>query len=331
MSSPPENRAGLAIGCILLGILGISVNDMLIKQLSGGYPLHEIVFVRSGIGIIFGLMLVRLEGGLHLLRTDQGWLHLLRGLMLVTSNMTYFLALAALPLADVTALFFVAPLFITLLSIPLLGEKVGVLRLGAVAFGFIGVVIMQRPWAAGETLEVSRLVLALPVLAALTYAVNQIMTRKLGVRAKASVLSVYIQATFLAVSVAFYLVAGDGRFVEPSSSVSAQFLLRAWVVPAQGDLWVFAALGLNAAVIGYCLSAAYRMASAATVAPFEYVGLPLAVFWGFVIFDTLPGVEVWIGILMILGAGLFVFLRERQKARRISRVASARGVGQGLT
>lgn len=323
MTDTPQNRAGLAIGFILMGVLGISINDMLIKQLSGGYPLHQIVFWRSGVGILFGLMFVQLEGGLHLLRTDQKVLHALRGLLIVISNMAFFLALAALPLADVTALFFVAPLFITLLSIPFLGEKVGVLRLGAVMFGFAGVLIMQRPWADGDTLEVSRLVLALPILAAFTYAMNQIMTRKLGVKAKASVLSVYIQATFLVVSVGFYLVAGDGRFVGPDAGTSATFLLRAWVQPQMFDVWVFCALGLNGALIGYCLSAAYRMASAATIAPFEYIGLLLAVFWGYVIFDTLPNTEVWIGISMILGAGLFVFLRERHKARRITR-------GQGI-
>jgi S-adenosylmethionine uptake transporter len=77
-------------------------------------------------------------------------------------------------------------------------------------------------------------------------------------------------------------------------------------------------LGVNSALIGYCLSQAYRMASPATVAPFEYLGLPLAVFWGFVIFGNLPQWEVWLGIALILAAGLFVFLRERHKARRIT-------------
>jgi S-adenosylmethionine uptake transporter len=324
MNTAPQNRAGLAILFVLIGVGAISVNDMLIKQLSGGYPLHQIVFARSAIGIIVSLGLVKLEGGWHLLKTNHAGLHVLRGGLVVVANMAFFLALAALPLAEATALFFAAPLFITLLSIPVLGEKVGVMRLGAVAVGFIGVVIMQRPWAGDETLHASRLVLLLPVLAAITYALNQLMTRKLGVTAKASVLSLYIQAVFIVVSLAFYLVAGDGRFVDASSAPSMQFLLRAWVWPASGDEWVFVALGLNAAIIGYCLSQAYRIADAATVAPFEYIGLPLAVFWGFVIFGDLPSWEVWVGIALILAAGLFVFVRERQKARNITRAQGAR-------
>ena len=325
MNADAHNRSGAAIGFVLAGILAISINDMLIKKLSGGYPLHEIVFARAFIGILFSLVLVQLEGGWRILKTTQAHWHILRGLLVVVANMTFFLALAAIPLADATALFFVAPLFITLLSIPILGEKVGIMRLTAVAVGFVGVIIMQRPWADTQALQVSRLVLLLPVISALTYALNQLMTRRLGVHSKASALSIYIQGTFLIVSLGFFLIAGDGRFVDATSPPSMQFLLREWVWPAQDDLWVFLGLGVNAAIIGYCLSQAYRIADAATVAPFEYVGLPLAVFWGLVIFGDLPVWEVWVGIGLILGSGLFVFLRERQKARASLRNQPMRG------
>lgn len=319
MTNLPQNRANLGILFVLAGVFAISINDMLIKQLSGGYPLHEIVFLRSGIGLIFSLIMVQMEGGWRILKTRRPVLHLIRGLLIVVANMSYFVALAAIPLADATALFFAAPLFITVLSITILGEKVGVMRMTAVVVGFAGVVVMQRPWAEAESLEASRLVLLLPVLAALTYALNQLMTRKLGVESKASALAIYIQATFVVVSVGFYLVAGDGRFAEGVDNPSMQFLLRAWVWPARGDWWVMIGMGANAAVIGYCLSQAYRMADAATVAPFEYVGLPLAVFWGWLIFMELPVWEVWAGIMLVLGSGLFVFLRERQKARVVAR------------
>ncbi|MFC3118669.1 hypothetical protein ACFOHS_12350 [Jhaorihella thermophila] len=77
-------------------------------------------------------------------------------------------------------------------------------------------------------------------------------------------------------------------------------------------------------MIGYCLSQAYRLANAATVAPFEYVELPMAVFWGWAIWSHLPGPTVWLGMALIAGAGLFVFLREQQNARRIAR-AEVRG------
>ena len=205
-----SDRPALGILLICLGVTAISVNDMLIKLLSGGYPLHQIVFVRSAVGLIFSFALLRYEGGLRLLRTSTPLLHLLRGLLVVGANMTFYAAVAVMPLAQATALFFVAPLFITLLAIPLLGEKVGPLRLGAVLVGFAGVAVMQRPWEGGDAGLGP--VLLLPVAAALLYASMQVLTRRLGVTTRASALAVYIQMTFLLVSLGFFLVAGDGRF-----------------------------------------------------------------------------------------------------------------------
>ena len=313
------SRSSAGILFILVGIVTISINDVLIKELSGGYPLHQVVFARSAIALAFILVIVRYEGGWSILRTRQPWLHLARGGLVVVANMTYFVALAVLPLADATALFFVAPLFITVLSIPILGEKVGPMRMAAVVVGFAGVVIMQRPWAGQDTMQASRLVLMLPVLSALAYALMQLMTRKLGATTKASALAVYIQTTFIAVSLGFYLVAGDGRFAAGSDNTSVQFLLRAWIWPDPADWALLLGLGVNSAITGYCLSQAYRLTDAATVAPFEYVGLPLAVTWGWLFWAEFPSWEVWLGMLLIIGAGLFVFLREQQKARRVAR------------
>ena len=313
MNQLAQNQPGRGIFFILLGMLAITFNDVMIKELSGDYPLHQIVFVRSALGICLSLLIVQAEGGWSILRTDQPGLHALRGLLLVTANMSYFAALAALPLAEATALFFVAPLMITLFSIPILGERVGPVRLTAVLIGFAGALIMQRPWESADNLDVNRIVLMLPILGALTYALNQILTRKLGVKSKASAMAVYIQAAFILVSLMFYILAGDGRFSIGVENPSLQFLLRAWVWPQDDDLWVFVFLGVNSALVGYSISQAYRLADAGTIAPYEYIGLPLAVFWGFVFFNEFPTGAVWIGMAMILGAGLFVFLRERQK------------------
>ncbi len=303
------------IGFILIGMFAISINDMLIKMLSGGYPLHQMVFTRSFIGIVFSLMLVQLEGGWSILRTRTPGLHLLRGFMIVIANLTFFAALAVLPLAEATAVFFVAPLMITLLSIPVLGEKIGPMRISAVVLGFIGVVIMTRPWQSGDAREASLLIYLMPVAAAFTYAVNQVLTRKLGATTKASALAVYVQVMMISVSLGFWAVAGDGRFVDAHSNESVVFLLRAWVMPKGVDLYLFIGLGLNSAIVGYTLAQAYRLTDAATVAPFEYVGLPLAIFWGWAIWGEWPSGMTLAGIGLILGAGLFVFLRERQKQR----------------
>ena len=143
-------------------------------------------------------------------------------------------------------------------------------------------------------------------------------------RHRAPPLAIYIQGTFLVASLAFFAIAGDGRFADGLENDSLLFLLRAWSWPTREDWIFFLALGVNSAAIGYCLSQAYRIADAATVAPYEYVGLPLAVLWGWLIFAELPQWEVWLGIALILGSGLFVFFRERRKALEVARAAAVK-------
>lgn len=237
-------------------------------------------------------------------------------MMVVVANMSFFLAIAAMPLGLVSALFFVAPLLITVLSIPVLGEQVGIHRWAAVGVGFVGVAVMFVPELLGQGLGVPGWSYALPLVAALSYAGNQVMTRKLGVTSRASALAIYIQVMFLVVSIVSYGVLGQGQYAQGITNESLVFLLRAWVWPAPGDIWVFLALGLNVAAIAYCLSQAYRMAEAGVVAPFEYVALPLAVFWGWSVFGEIPGPFTWAGMVLIAGAGLYIVWRERKSRKR---------------
>ena len=317
-STSATNRPFAGIFFIILAMTAISVNDMLIKHLSGGYPLHQLVLIRSVFGITFTFIILQFEGGWRELKTNAPFLHILRGIIIVISNMTFFTALAVIPLAEATALFFVAPLLITLLAIPILGEKVGLMRLGAVVVGFLGVLVMVQPWAGPEDQKASTWILMLPVVAAFAYALNQVLTRKLGVKSKASAMAIYIQGMFIVVSLLFYAIAGDGNLAETTTNESLRFLFREWIWPHDNDLKYFFILGLVSAVIGYSISQAYRVSSAATVAPFEYTGLPLAIFWGWLIWGELPSLTVQLGILLIAGAGLFVFWREQQKQRLVA-------------
>lgn len=302
-----------AILFILLGVLCGSLNDMGIKLLSGEYPLHQMIFVRSVIGVIVTLVFLRMEGGLALLRSRRPGLHLMRSGLIVMSNMTFFAALAVMPLGAATALFFVAPLFITLLAIPILGEPIGRHRITAVLVGLLGVAVMMAPgvdWGG-----IGRWNLLLPVMAAMFYAGMQVLTRKLGAHTAASALALYIQMTFLTVSALFFIVAGDGRFAEGLSHPSALLLLRAWVWPEPGDIWVFGLLGLMSAAIGYAMGMAYKLGNASVVASYEYAALPLALLWGWLIFGEVPRSVVWLGVALIAGAGLYVFARERAQDR----------------
>lgn len=308
-SATETTRAGIVFA--LVGMFCISLNDALIKFLSDGYPLHQIVFARSFVAIAATSILIRFEGSQGQLWPRDPGLQLLRALLIVFANMFFFASLAILPLATATAVFFVAPLLITLFAIPVLGEKVGLWRFGAIVVGLLGVIVISGGGWRDEAAPFWAY--SLPVLGALCYAGMAVLTRKLSTHARASALAFYMQAMFIVVSALFWVVAGDGRFASGLENESLIFLLRAWVWPTPGDLFLLFILGCLAGVVGFSVSKAYGLAPAATISSFEYSALAMSILWGLVIFGTFPGVAEWTGIAMIAGAGLVVFFREHRR------------------
>lgn len=299
----------IGISCLVGAVAVLSASDSIIKWLSPIYALHEIMLIRAVFSLSVTLVIVQLEGGMRILRTRRPGLHILRGLLLVIANMFFFLGLASMPFAEAVALFFIAPLFISMMSQPILGERVGLARWIAVVLGLIGVVVMLRPG-----IGVVSLAGGLPLMAAFAYACMQMLTRRLGVRDKAATLSFYIQVTFLAFSAAIGLAIGDGRF-SGGGNVTLEFLLRAWTWPTHSDFMLLAVCGLLVALGGYLLSQAYRITEAAVVAPFEYAALPFALFWGYQLWGDWPDAITFVGSALIVGGGVIVFYRETRLAR----------------
>lgn len=308
--SPTRRFALVGILSAVGGSLVFSVNDVAIKFLSGDYALHEVVLIRSSIGMMVMIACVLpFQGGFPALRTRRLGTHLLRAACVVASNLFYFLGLAAMPLADAVAVFFVAPLLITALSVPLLGETVGPRRWIAVGIGLAGVIVMLRPgpdtfhWAA-----------LLPLASALCYALMHMLTRHMGVSEKAVTMAFYVQLSFIAVCLVMGLVVGDGRFAAQSDP-SLAFLFRGWTWPAAGDWPIFVASGAASALGGLLIAQAYRLCEAGLVAPFEYVSMPMAIFWGATVFGEWPDRTAWIGITLICGGGLYMLWREAAAKR----------------
>ncbi len=303
--------------CVVAGICVFSIQDVIIKSISGAYPVHQIVFVRSLVALAPLLVIAHFGGGLASLRTRRPWAHLLRGGAMLASYTTYYLAIAALPLALAVALFFVAPLMITALSHFLLGEKAHLRRWFAVAVGFAGVLVMTRP--GGGTIEPAAL---FAVLAAVFYAVATILTRRLGATESGPSLAFSATLVYLTANALLGLTIGDGALARPTHP-SLEFMLRAWAWPSGLDLALMALCGLIAAFGFYFLSQAYRLAPATSVAPFEYVGLPLAALWGYLFWNEVPQATTVLGVVLIVGSGLYVLHRESVSGRR---VAAGRGL-----
>ena len=294
-----------SIAFVICASIAYSINDLVFKLFSDSYPLHQMVFVRSLVALsLVTAFIVPLSGGLKVLRTQRPLLHLLRGIFVVTSNIALYTGLAILPIAESIAIFYSAPLMITALSVLLLNEKVGWWRWGAVAVGLWGVLLIIKPGFSGFSWGV-----VLPIFAALTYALIQIMTRWMGATEPAITLFFYNQVVFLSFSATAGLAIGDGAFANPDAP-AVDFLFRAWVIPSTEDLLLLILLGALSASGGYMMTRAYRQSLSSLIASFEYVALLFAILWGALIWDTLPDLLASCGIALIVVAGLTVALRE---------------------
>ena len=286
----------------------LTISDAIVKWLSPQLAMHEIMLFRSLFAMIIVALIIKLEGGFAILKTRRPGLHFLRGFMLVLANMFFFLGLSVMPLAETLALFFTAPLFICLLSQPILGESVTRSGWLAIFLGLAGVIIMLKPGT-----DVFHLASLLPVFAALSYASMQMMTRKLGRQEKAATMTFYIQLAFIITSCIIGLSLGDGRF-SPGNDQMLDFLLRAWVWPDFAAFKLLAFCGLLISLSGYLLSQAYRIGQATVIAPFEYTSLPFALLLGYYLWGDWPDLVAFVGSGLIIGSSLLVvYLQKRKK------------------
>ncbi len=306
-----NNAKHLSIICIIIAQVFFTTLDMAIKFLSGDYALHQITLIRAIVSILFTLLvLVPIDGRFKYLLSKRLGLHLIRGFGIVVANLCFFTALVNIPLAETTAIFFIAPLLITLLSVFLIGEKVELKSWIAVFVGFLGVIVMFRP-----DLGVFNAAYMLPVVAALVYSLVQIATRIMGEAEKASTMVFYIQLNHILFSGIMGIIFGDGSFADQSQPIN-YYLFRAWVIPTGQDLMIMLGIGLLGGLGAYFISNAYRISKAGIIAPFEYVAIPFSIFWSIIIFGDWPDKVTFLGIFLIAGSGLFVVYSETLQNRK---------------
>ena len=306
----PRSLNFIGAFCATLAVVFFSANDTIVKFLSDSYALHQVVLIRSVIGLaVVVTIIMPLSGGLSVMRTKRFPMHALRGCAVVFANMTFFLALAAMPLAEAVAIFFISPTVVTVFSVIFLGETVGPRRWTAIAVGLLGVLIVVRPGT--DAFQIASL---LPLAAAVGYAFIHIIARRIGGTESAATMTFYMQLIFIFICLGIGLVVGDGRF-DTSPDPSWSFLLRAWVWPDPSDYPLLLAVGVGIATAGFLISQAYRVAEAGFVAPFEYLALPMGIFWGVIVFGDYPDTTTIIGASLIIASGIFNIWRESQLGR----------------
>jgi S-adenosylmethionine uptake transporter len=293
-----------AVAIMAAGKFLFAIQDVIIKEMSGGYPVHQIMAIRGTVAIPLLLLLIHFRGGLGSLRQHRPTLHLLRGSLMLIAFMCFYVALAGTSLTSATALFFTAPFFITLLSIPLLGEQVGLRRFVSIAIGFAGVLVVLRP----STADFSYYDL-LPIVAAFFYSCCQLMVRVAKMSDPPAVMSLYASIAFVVLG----SLCGLGLSTieaAPDAGVSSQFLLRAWALPDSADLLLLTLTGLTSALGFMCSSNAYQREQASRIAPFEYVMIVWVTLLAYLVWSELPDAMTMLGVAMIVSSGIYVIRRE---------------------
>ncbi len=277
---------------LLAATLFFSISDVMAKILGAHIPVIEIGWIRYLTFFVIILGVGAREGRVRL-HVNHPWVQLVRGAMMVVSALFFIFALRFLPIADAAAVGFVSPLLITALSVPMLGEVVGIRRWSAIGVGFIGVLIVIRP-GTGTFQPAAFLVLA----SSLAWAVASILTRRIAGRDDASATMMWAAVVGLV-----------------ALSVAIPFV---YVAPRWQDVALNIALGTVATIGQYWMILAYRYASASLLAPFSYVQLIWSTASGWLVFGTLPDEMTLLGAAIITASGLYTLHRERIRARERS-------------
>jgi len=280
-----SDRPLVGIGYVVASMLAMTCLDAGAKFLVARYPVIEMLALRGLISVPVLLLFMGRAGGLSKLKTNNPWGQARRIFYSLAAPLLFFTALREMPLADLTVMVFGSSFFMTALSVPLLGEKVGLFRWSAIAVGFSGVMVAAQP--SGES---SILMTVYAITASIAYAMLMIETRRIG----------YVDSIF---TLTLYPVVG----VTIVTSLAAPFV---WVPIDFSDMPLFVAVAMFGLGGHYLINMAFTSAPVGTIAPFEYTALIWATIFGVIFFDELPGTQVWIGAAIIVSAGIAIVRRE---------------------
>lgn len=311
-----ENSKSAGSGKVVVGALMLTaalfcfaLQDVVVKGLSDQYAVVQILTMRIAVVFAFFLGACRIRYGWKILNTEHVRILLARGVLAFLAFTSYYLALSKIPMAEASAVYMTAPLFVTLLSVPLLGESVGRHRWFAVCTGFLAVLLIINPGSALFRFET-----LLPLFSALCYAMLPILTRKVGLSAHVLAMTLYNSLSYLLCCV--LLSAAIYWFPATSTSIGLwKLLAEPWTTPGLLDSALIILSSIIFCLAILCITQAYRIASVSAVAPFEYTYLLWSIVMGYFAFGDVPGVRTLLGAAIIVLCGIYVLYRERRRAR----------------
>ncbi len=300
----PHRRLAGAVA-IIAAVVVASLQDAFIKDLSGGYPVHQMQTIRSGVALLLILGWIALRGDLKpLFNTRPSRLLLTRAFVLSLASLSFYLALAAMHFADAVSIYFSMPLMIAALSGLVIGEKVPASRWLAVGVAFTGVAIVMRPGSG--VFEPASLI---ALFSTLCYAIGLMLTRPVGMKIDANVIGLWQVVFYTGSGALLSLVLGSGAFHD-AAHPSLSYLTAGWKMPSPWDLFLLIGTGFGAAAATVLYTAAYRIAAPSFVAPLEYSNLIWVSIWGYVFWGDLPSATTLSGAALIIAAGLWMIWRD---------------------
>jgi drug/metabolite transporter (DMT)-like permease len=298
IAAPAIGGLGRAILINLTGIFLLDVMGLIIKHLSGHYSAPELSTYRNLFGMVPSLIFLWMAADWHArgrrIIIRQWPLGLLRGIFVTLAQFMFYLSLARMEFATATTIGFSMAMFITALSVPLLGDRVGVMRWLAVGVGFAGVVMVMGPGS--DSFGLSAL---LPLGAAFFYALVSVTARMMDGDVPSPLINLY--SNVAAMTGAIVLCLSTGGY---SPIASATDLM--WII----------AMGALGGIGVLCLIVSFRMTEASDLAPFSYFGILYAFVLGWVFFDEAPVDQLFPGALLIVAGGLMIVWRERRRRQR---------------
>lgn len=299
------NNVPRAIFAVVFAVLALSLGDAVIKSISVSFPLWQLYVLRSVIALPVLVAFTKLRHPkTKLMPNSIGWVGV-RSFLLASMWVAYYSALPHLQLSVAAAAYYTLPLFITLFSGLLVGERVGIVGWFAICLGFAGVVVMLRPDTSGISVYAT-----LPILAAVLYALAMILTRTKCQNESPYVLSAALNVMFIVMGLgatAVLIISDLGVDIVAQNT----FLLSSWISLGGKELIALAVLALSILIGSIFAAIAYQSAASSTVASFDYSYLAFSMMWGLIFFAEFPDMLTIIGIVMIATGGIISVRSKR--------------------
>jgi len=298
-----NNSKGIVL--ILIAMSLFSMQDALIKFIFEQSALYEIFFGRYLIAAIVLFIYLKFKGQKVSLKTHYPLLTFIRVSLHFIAFSTFFISITYMQLATANALFFSCPFFVSIFAKFFLKEFIGIRRWSAIAFGFMGVLIVLNPNF--SNFEYRNL---LPVLSALFYAASMTITKYTSDKDDVNTQLYYFYLIALILCGIIYFFMGNGQFNNTSFDPTTQFIFREWFSNFDYTWKFILFFGLAASIAFVCIFTAYIIASPSVVSLFEYSLIVMSMIPGYFLFSEIPSLRTLLGVICIISAGVYIYFRE---------------------